>query len=332
MQLQHFTYPGTADADGVSPVIHGDLYMPDPGREIRAVVQFVHGMDEHFGRYRELARALCAEGIVLAGEDHRGHGRSVPEGGVFGSFSAAGSGWTLVLSDLCRLRGMLRRRFPGVPFFLLGHSMGSFLVRSMLLRGEEPPADGVILSGTAYHEAAMLEAGRELCRAVIAKSGRETPMTAVMDASGVLYNLRFHPVKTEYDWVSGDPETVQAHIDDPYCGHTPTAGLFDDMIGGLLAVCAGNVLSSSPKRKKEEPHIPVLFISGAKDPVGDYGVGVKKTAAVFRYQGYRDVTVLLYPEARHEVLLDRCREITIQDVLAWITGHLTKASGTDSSI
>lgn len=312
MRRRSFTYEGTQEPTGTrKPLLYGDLYLPDEGVPVRAVVQFVHGMDEHFGRYEPFAEFLTANGIALCGEDHRGHGRSVQT--IFGSFSQSGNGWELVLRDLFLLRTKLKKEFPDVPYFLLGHSLGSFLVRSMTAADteEDPVADGIILSGTAYHEAAMLELGMEICRAVIAKKGRETPMEAFMTASGTLYNLKIPKHKTERDWVCSAPDTQMALQNDPYCGHTPTAGLFYDMFSGLLSVCAGSLLT------KKKLSCPVLLISGKDDPVGDYGIGVKKTAALFGRLCPRTETKL-YPGARHEVLLETCRETVYADVLAFM--------------
>ncbi|MBP3918683.1 MAG: alpha/beta fold hydrolase [Clostridia bacterium] len=326
MRLIHFSFLGKGDGMEWERRIYGDLYLPDTGVPLRAVIQFVHGMDEHFGRYREFAEFLCARGVALCGEDHRGHGRSTvcssAGNPIFGSFSANENGWNLVLSDLWKLRRALKRHFPNVPYLLLGHSMGSFLVRSMLaakeLPGWEMLADGMILSGTAYHEAAVLEAGRALVKRFIQKKGREAPFSLAVNSSAFLYNLRIHNPKTPIDWVAADPKTVQKHLDDPFCGHTPTAGLFDDMLGGLMAVCAGTLVRRIPVP------MPTLFIAGKCDPVGDFGAGVRKTAALFRVCGCPSVTVKLYPDARHEVLLETCRQTVYEDVDAWICDAVLK--------
>lgn len=319
MQHFRFSYPGRPEPGSDTPRrICGDLYTPNAGVPVRAVIQFVHGLDEHFGRYGGFARFLCGNGIVLCGEDHRGHGRSVGTGAdgqpLYGSFSASGNGWGLILSDLFRLRGILRKRYPGVPYILMGHSMGSFLVRSMLIacRGcDTPLADGVILSGTAYHEAAVLETGRALVRGFIAKHGREVPYQLAADSSAILYNLRIRGRKTPLDWLSSDADAVAEHLADPHCGHAPTAGMFDDMLGGLLAVCAGSLL------ERTKIDMPALFIAGKDDPVGDYGLGVRKTAAQFTLLGCPSVTTKLYAGARHEVLFDTCRVDVYRDILDW---------------
>ena len=316
MRKISFTYAGTPEQPGAAgPTVYGDCYLPDEDCTVRGIVQFVHGMDEHFGRYSLLAEALAANGYVLCGEDHRGHGRSMTT--VFGSFSASGDGWRLVLSDLFRLRARLKTRFPGIPYILLGHSMGSFLVRSMLLAdsAETPLADAVILTGTAYHEAALLELGQAYCRSVIAVHGRETPMDSLMELSSVLYNLRIPKHETARDWVCSAPDILETLKTDPYCGHSPTAGLFDDMLGGLLAVCAGAALT------RRRYTMPVLLLSGKNDPVGDYGAGVRKTAALLK-PCCPSVETKLSPGIRHEVLLDVSRELVYRDILTFLDTHI----------
>ncbi len=325
MKTMHFSFHGAPMGEEPHPRrICGDLYLPDDGVPIRAVVQFVHGMDEHFGRYRAFGEFLCANGIVLCGEDHRGHGRSAERDAngrlIFGSFSASEGGWQAILGDLFHLRGILKRRFPGVPYFLMGHSLGSFLVRSMMLAddapGEEPLADGIIFSGTGYYDLLMLQAGRMLVRPYVAKHGREVPFDMAMGALRLVYNARIpkKDYRTPFDWISTDPDTIERHAADPYCGHIPTAGLFDDMIGGMMAICGGTRLSRNVCKA------PVLFVSGTDDPVGDYGRGVTKTAALLKSCGVRDITVKLYPKARHEVLLETCRATVMDDILHWLEG------------
>ncbi len=328
MKTMHFSYHGVPDVGMPYPRrICGDFYLPEEGTPVRAVLQFVHGMDEHFGRYAEFAEFLTAHGYAVCGEDHRGHGRSAErdENGrlIFGSLSPGEGGWARVLSDLFHLRRILKRKFPDVPYFLMGHSMGSFLVRSMMLSKEccdSTLADGIILSGTAYYDLMTLQAERAVIRAYVAKHGREVPFDMAMGLLRLLYNARIPKAeyRSPFDWISSDPDTLEKHAADPFCGHIPTGGLFDDMIGGLMAICGG----SSGKRVST----PVLLVAGKDDPVGGYGTGVNKTAVALRRRGAEDVTVRLYAGARHEVLLETCRETVKQDILDWMEGHMPTES------
>lgn len=326
MKTIHFSYLGNPEPGASYPRrICGDLYLPEEDVPVRAVVQFVHGMDEHIGRYREFAEFLTANGIVLCGEDHRGHGRSTERDAhgrlIFGSFAKNGDGWQIILGDLFRLRDILKRKFADVPYFLMGHSMGSFLVRSMLLSAhvlyDGVLADGIILSGTAYYDLMTLQAERAVIRAYGRKHGREEPFDMAMGLLRLLYNSRIpkEEYRTPFDWISSDPETLENHAADPYCGHIPTVGLFDDMIGGLMAVCGGTKLYGHCF------HVPVLLIAGRDDPVGNYGAGVTKTAAMLRRSG-SSVRVKLYEKARHEVLLEQCRDTVMTDILTWMEAHI----------
>ena len=286
----------------------------------RAVVQLVHGVAEHTGRYDHFARYLAQRGFVVCGEDHLGHGRTVDDG-KYGYFGRK-NGWTLVTSDVRRLRVLMGEKYPGLPYFLLGHSMGSFLARTYLC--DYPgTVDGCILSGTGQENAALVAAGRALASAICALRGPETVSALVDKLSQGAYNDQFKPNRPTADWISRDEGVVDAYLQDPLCSFKPSAGMFRDMLGGLRYIASRKALS------RMDPRTPVYLFSGGQDPVGANGKGVKKVYGYFRAHGTADLSMKLYPGGRHEMLNELNREQVYADVLAWLEGHLPPA-GTGS--
>ncbi len=283
-----------------------------PEGEPRAILQLAHGVDEHILRYDAFARFLNEQGILVAGNDHLGHGRSVPEGGVFNWF-AEEDGWTHVVSDLYHVHQVLRKQWPDTPCFLMGHSMGSFLARSFLFR-HPGDLDGVILSGTNQMQGYMLLGGRLLAKLDMARNGGQNCSRLINNMAFGAYNKQFSPARTHADWLSRDEAAVDAHNADPFCNHDITSGLFYDMLGGLKEIKKPENLA------KMDKDLPVLFFAGDRDPVGQNGKGVKKAAASFRAAGCKNVELKLYPGGRHEMLNETNKEEVYGDILSWLNG------------
>ena len=280
----------------------------------RAVVQLVHGMAEHMDRYDRLAVALNAAGYAVIGHDHLGHGPTAPkeELGYFGPKD----GWNHLIEDTHRVTEYARLRFPGLKIVLLGHSMGSFVVREYLLRyGKELAA--CILSGTGWHPAALCTAARSMAAASGAFGGWQKPAAMVNKMGFGSYNKAFQPARTDFDWLSRDEKEVDKYVADPLCGFTFTARGFYDMFDGLLALSKTERLTAIPD------WLPIYFVSGDKDPVGGQNAeGVKTVAQQFRDAGVRDVTVKLYKNGRHETFNEINRDEATADLIAWIDSKL----------
>ena len=280
----------------------------------RAVLQISHGVAEHIGRYDGFARYLNEQGIAVVGHDHLGHGGSLPEGGTPVYFGD-GTPWETVVADIQLLHEQLRREFPGVPLCLMGHSMGSFLARSYLIR-YPGTVDGAIIMGTGYMSAASTAASLAVINAECLRNGESRPSAVATKASFGIYNRRFAHNRTSMDWLSLNPDNVDAYLKDPLCQGNASAGLFREMLSGIRFVCKEDNI------RKMNHHTPILFISGAMDMVGDCSKGVERAAAAFQRAGMRDVTVKLYPELRHEVLKEDCREQVYDDIDRWLEGKL----------
>lgn len=280
-----------------------------PAGEPRAVLQIVHGVAEYIGRYGTFASWLAERGFLVVGEDHLGHGRTADDG-KYGYFGPK-NGWKLVVKDIRRLRELEGERHPDVPYFILGHSMGSFLTRTYLI--DYPgTVSGVILSGTGQEGAATVAMGKRLCGLICKTKGPETQSKLVHGMALGAYNKQFAPNRTSADWISRDEAVVDKYLKDPLCTFMPTVGMYRDMMGGLQYIADAKNLSKMYKTT------PVYFFSGDHDPVGQNGRGVQKVAGFFRAAGCTDVTVKLYPDGRHEMLNERNKQEVYQDILSWL--------------
>ena len=302
-EFTEFTFPSK---DGIHKC-HVSQWTPDD--KPRAVVQIVHGVADYAGRYDHFARYLADHGFVVCGEDHLGHGKTVDDGkyGYFGKKD----GWTLVTADVRQLRVLMGEKYPGIPYFLLGHSMGSFLSRTYLC-AYPGTVDGCILSGTGQEKPAIVAAGKAVSSVVCALRGPD----AVSPLSLGSYNKQFAPNRTTADWICRDEAVVDAYLKDPFCTFEPTAGLVRDMMGGLQYISSEEALSQM------DPSTPVYLFSGDRDPVGANGEGVKKVYGFFKDHGTADLTMKLYPGGRHEMLNEINKGEVFADVLAWLEKHI----------
>ena len=281
-----------------------------PEGEVRGVVQVAHGMAEHIARYDGMARALNAAGFVVVGNTHLGHGERATTLGYF----ADHGGWDALLDDMDALRRKTQALWPDAPYFLLGHSMGSFLARTYCLRYEDG-LRGVILSGTGHFPQGTVAAGLLIARLQCLLGMARKPSKLLSGMSFGANNKRVQNPRTGYDWLSTDPAEVDKYIADPYCGFDFTAGGFRDLFTGLKRLAPANLSAM-------KPDVPVWLFSGAEDPVGDAGAGVQATADELRAAGVRDVSVTLYAGGRHEMFNERDRARVLSDLIEWMSGKL----------
>ena len=279
--------------------------IPNP----RAVVQLVHGMAEHMGRYDRLAQALNAAGYAVVGHDHLGHGpiAKQEDHGWFGEKN----GWNNLIGDMKRVTDYAKGRFPGLPLALLGHSMGSFATREYLLRhGGE--LDACVISGTGWYPAALCGTAKGLAALCGVLGGWHKPAKLVNSVGFGSSNNAFKPARTPFDWLSRDEKEVDKYIADPLCGFLFTDRGYYDMFDGLRGISRTDRLSAMPRE------LPIYFLSGTMDPVGQQGAGVKTVSQQFRDAGMQDVTVKLYEGGRHEMFNEINREEATADLIAWL--------------
>ncbi len=306
--LQEFTF---LSSDGKHQVFARECV---PDGEVRGVVQIAHGIAEYIDRYIPFMQFLAENGFVAVGNDHLGHGKTAQTDGER-CFFGEEKGWDLVVEDMDRLRETEAKKYPDVPYFLLGHSMGSFLARTYIIR--YPNAlHGVIISGTGQNPGAVIAGGKLIAKLERSKHGANYPSMRINKMAFGSYTKRYENVRTSLDWLSRDPAVVDAYVADPLCGMPASAGLFLDMMNGLQYIWKSENLNRMNKA------MPVFFYSGDMDPVGNYGKGVKKVYDRFLKVGMRDVLLKLYPEGRHEMLNEINKEAVYEDILSWLNSKL----------
>lgn len=304
MLKNEFTFPS---CDGKT-TIHAVEWLPEG--EVRAVLQIAHGVSEYAGRYEPLAEFFTEHGYAVAANDHLGHGQSMTPGAPAAHFTSADT----VVDDLYTLRNLEGKKFPGRSCFLLGHSMGSYLTRSYLIR-YPGTLTGAVVMGTGQMSLLDIAYCSLVARRDAAKYGWEHTSPAVNRLSFSKYNKIFKPTRTDYDWLSADTDNVDRYIADPLCGADASLALCRETLRLMRA------MQKTENLRRMNLSTPVLFLSGAMDPVGGCGKEVTRAFNSFRKAGVREVRMKLYPGARHEILNDVCRQEVYDDLLAWCGAH-----------
>ncbi len=264
------------------------LWLPD--FEPLGVVQITHGMTEHMGRWETLAKSLTDSGFAVCGFDLRGHGNDVvvKDVAVFGE-----EDWDAALEDMHLLFTLLQEKFPGLPHLMLGFSLGSFLLREYL--GIYPDkTSGAAILGTGSQNGVLLGLLQKLVKTQIGKVGWMGSTPLISKLSFETYNRKFSPNRTRADWLCSDGEQLDSYLADPLCRSSISAGLFWHLLGSMRCGAEGC--------KNWDKNLPVLLLSGADDPVGDMGKGVKAVAAQLRSGEMERVELQLVPKARHDLL------------------------------
>ncbi len=278
------------------------------------VVQIAHGMAEYVDRYDHFARALNEEGYAVYGNDHRGHGRTAGNEDNTGYF-ADEDGWHRVVQDMYEVSTMIRNDHPGLPLFLFGHSMGSFLSRNYIaLHGQD--LQGVVLSGTGGDPGLVGKIGAWIAKREKRKKGARARSPRLDKLSFGAFNKAFEPTRTDFDWLSRDPEQVDRYVQDPYCGFVCTAGFFVDLMEGLTLIHRKDTIQAIPQE------LPILFASGSMDPVGQQTKKVRQVAQSYRDAGVRDVQEKYYEGGRHEILNEINRDQVAADIIQWMKNHM----------
>ena len=288
--------------------IHARMCVPDT--EPRAIVQIIHGIAEYIDRYDEFMSFLADNGIIAVGTDHLGHGKSIESEEQTGFF-AYENGWDYAVRDEEVLRLAMHENYPELPIIVFGHSMGSFMARTLLIR--YPDAfNAAIISGTGNQGSALVNGGLFMGNLVTGLKGAHHYSKFLNNLAFGSYNKIYENPKTEYDWLSRDEAKVQKYIDDPLCGFIPTCSLFRDMMTGVKFITNKKNLTAMNK------DMPVYFMSGDMDPVGECGKGVQKAYNNFLEAGMKDVSIKLYPGGRHEMLNEINKDEVYSDILTWL--------------
>lgn len=306
--MQHTTICITA-TDGVRLSV--ERWTPEGSPA--AVIHLIHGMAEHAACYSRLAASLTARGWEVWADDHRGHGKtagSVEAAGVF----ADHDGWEVVLNDQLTVMDAERAEHPGLPLVVIGHSLGSIIARDVAIRWGERLA-AMVLSGVSDGLGALAPLARTLANREAAK-GPSLPSPRLHAMSFLGFNKQFRPNRSDYDWLSRDPEEVDAYIADPMCGFICSAGFFRDTLTGLSRATDLRLLAAIPAG------LPVLVEGGGADPVSKNGRGTRAVAASLRQAGVDDVTCVIYEGARHEIFNETNRDAIVRLTAEWIASTL----------
>lgn len=296
---REFYYPSRDDVTK----IHAIEWIPEG--EVTAVLQMCHGMVEYIDRYHEFADFLTKHGVYVVGHDHLGHGKSVVSQEKLGFFHET-DGNAYVIADIQQLRMQTAKKYPGVPYFIMGHSMGSFLVRQYLGL-YSGGLSGAIIMGTGEQPSLVVNAGKLVCKIIAAIKGWDYRSKFVNNLAVGAYEKKMGAA-----WLSKNPENVKKYHEDPLCGFVFTVNAYYHMFSGIAK------MNQQEKEGKVAKSLPLLFVAGKDDPVGNYGKGVENVYNKYKKCGYQDVQLKLYEEDRHEILNEEDKDVVFQDILAWL--------------
>lgn len=316
MQLKSFSFK---TSDGTELWVN--RWIPDQDVEIKGLVQLNHGMQEHSLRYDRLGSILAENGYVLNAFDMRGHGKTAEIAqqkgkGKLGKI-ANHSGAKLVIKDLSEVIQAFKNEYPGKKIALLGHSFGSFVSQGYIEKYHNT-LDGVILSGTAGPRRMMIGAAKVLCRIIQLFKGPDKTSRFLDVIAFGSYNAHIKNPATTVDWLSKDKMIVQMYNLDQWCGNRPSVSFYKDMM------CLLSMIHKPGAIRKIRKELPVYFIYGTEDPVGDYGKSVENLIGIYKNNGMTNIEYKAYKNDRHEVLNETDKEKVEKDVLTWLSKTLTE--------
>ena len=302
-----FSYPS------VNPKAEVYAFRMEPEGDVRGVVQLAHGMAERISRYFDFAQYLTNHGYVVVGNDHLGHGETKADKGDYGFFGPF-QNKNLLVEDMHQLTVQTKEQFEDVPYFFLGHSMGSFLLREYItLYGTE--LDGAIIMGTGNPPPTMISLGLGLSRLIAAVKGDSYRSPFIANLVDGSYNNKISDPRTPYDWLTRDCDIVDTYVEDESLGFPFTMNGFEHMFVNILYAVSDRCYERTPR------DLPLLLISGQEDPVGGYGKQVTEVTKKYEEAGVVDVTEIQYPEDRHEVLNEENKDEVYRDILTWLDQH-----------
>ncbi len=286
-----------------------------PEGPIKAILQISHGMVEYINRYENFALFLNEQGILVAGHDHLGHGQSVQSADELGYFADA-QGNECLLSDIHTLRQLTQEKYPDLPYFVLGHSMGSFLIRQYIQEHSGGLA-GCIIMGTGAQPAATLSLAKFISKTIATFKGSHHRSKFLNKLALGSYNKKFEPARTPNDWLTKDTHIVDTYNADPLCTFTFTVNSYYNLFLSIERA------QNEEFMKKTTSSLPLFLVSGGDDAVGNFGASVADLQKTFLKIGMKDVSMRLYPGDRHEILNETDKDLVYQDLLKWLQSKLS---------
>lgn len=299
--------------------LHGVRYTPEEGQKVRCVLQIVHGMAEYVERYEEFAAFLTEKGFAVTGEDHLGHGKSVGKQGKQGKqgYFCKQDPATALVENVHQLRELTQKLYKGVPYVVMGHSMGSFITRNYMFRHGKGLA-GVVIMGTGMEPLMTVRAAQALTAVQKLFCGDRHTSRLIDRLAFGSYNKKIEHPRTDFDWLSRDGSRVDQYIADSQCGFVFTVNGFEALFELISRLYRRENLAHIPKE------LPVYVVSGTADPVGGYGIGVVKAYRSLKEAGLESVELKLYRGGRHELLNETNRDEVMKDVCQWIDTAVLK--------
>ena len=282
-----------------------------PEGEIKGIYQMCHGMVEHIERYDAFAKYLASKGYYVIGHDHLGHGKSITSLENKGFFHQE-KGNACLIADIHKLRTLANEKYPDLPHFIMGHSMGSFLVRQYIgVHGKG--LAGAVIMGTGDQPTMILKAGKLLCKTIALFKGWKYRSTFVNNMSIGAYAKVFANLTDGTSWLCRNPEIVKKYAEDPMCGFVFTISAYYHMYDGMLRMKQQEAAGKVPK------DLPVFFVAGAVDPVGGAGTLVENVYKQYVDCGIKNVSIKLYENDRHEILNELDKEMVYEDILNFLS-------------
>lgn len=287
-----------------------------PNAAPKAVIQIAHGMAEHSARYLWLAQQFNEAGYVVYANDHRGHGETAVAQQLPHGFFANKQGWEKVVDDIAAVNRCIKESHPGLPVLLLGHSMGSHIGQSYLIRYGNS-IDAAMLSGTTGAAGPLRYVGKLVAFLEGLRVGKRGASALLDGSSYDAFNKPFKPARTRFDWLSSDPAQVDAYVNDPWCGFSCSPSMWADLLGGIGFNQRDSNLKTIPKT------LPIVLITGENDTSNGGVGGVRALEKRYRAAGIKRLQVTTYPNGRHEMFNEVNREQVAQDTIAWFDSCLS---------
>lgn len=278
----------------------------------KAVIQIIHGMVEHSGRYDEFAKYLNKNGYIVYADDHRGHGETASQYDEYGYLGE--NGFNAIVEDERIITSIIKKENPNIPVYILGHSFGSFISQHYITKYSDY-IDGIIFSGSCKREGIDLKLGCIILKLQKLLFNEKKEAKLINKVAFLGFNKKFENCKTKSDWLSRDTAIVNKYIDDKHCSFIPTINFYSNFFKSLISLYDKEALKNIRK------DLRILIISGDKDPVGNYGKGVENLYNLYNSLEIKDVKLKLYKEGRHEMLNELNRTEVYEYILNYLEGN-----------